>query len=289
MNILSLFDGIACFRVALEKQNIKIDKYYASEINPHAKHIANKNYPDIIQLGDINGWKSWNLNWKSIDIIGGGSPCQGFSRAGKRLNFDDPRSKLFFVYIDILNYIKQVNPKVLFLLENVKMKKECIDILTEYLQTQPIEINSNAVSAQNRPRMYWTNIQGIELPINKNIIIADILDRNDFDFTSTRFLEFKNFYTIPRAKDNKLINGSYNRIWKVNSYCGALSVCNIPKIGFEKCGNIYSRKITINEAEKFQTLPVNYTKGIKEIERYKCIGNGWTVDIISHILSYIKI
>ena len=106
MRILSLFDGIACGRVALERAGIKVDKYYASEIDKYAIQVATSNYPDIIELGDINNWQDWEIEWNKIDLIIGGSPCQGFSMAGKMLNFNDNRSKLFFVYVDILNYVK---------------------------------------------------------------------------------------------------------------------------------------------------------------------------------------
>lgn len=147
MNALSLFDGISCGRVALERAGITIDNYYASEIDKGAIAISNKNYPDIIRLGSVEDWKSWGIDLSKIDLLIGGSPCQGFSVAGKQLNFDDPRSKLFFEYVDILNAIREKNPNVKFLLENVKMKKEYSDIITKYLGVKPIEINSSLVSA----------------------------------------------------------------------------------------------------------------------------------------------
>ena len=131
MNVLSLFDGISCGRVALERAGIKVDKYFASEIDENAIAISEKNYKDIIRLGDVTKWREWDL--PKIDLVIGGSPCQGFSRAGKCLNFEDPRSKLFFEYVDILNDIRKKNPDVLFLLENVKMKNEWSDIISEHL------------------------------------------------------------------------------------------------------------------------------------------------------------
>lgn len=288
MNILSLFDGISCCRVALERANIQVDKYYASEIDKYAIQVAQHNYPDTIQLGDINNWRNWKIDWASIDLVAGGSPCQGFSNAGKGLNFDDPRSALFFVFVDILNHIRNVNPNVKFLLENVKMKKEWLDIISKWLNVEPVEINSSLVSAQNRPRVYWTNIDVWKLPDNKGIKIKDIVENADVENVYNEFKEFTNFYTVPRAKDGKLINGSYNRIWKTNTHCGALSVCNIPRIGCNVFGKIYCRKITVTEAEKLQTLPLGYTSCIKESERFKCIGNGWTVDVIAHIFSFLK-
>lgn len=183
MNILSLFDGTSAGRLAAERANIKVDKYYASEIDKYAIAVSKKNYPDIIHLGDIENYKNWNLDFGKIDLLIGGSPCQGFSIAGKQLNFEDPRSKLFFKYVEILNKIREENPSVLFLLENVKMKKEYKDTISRYLGVEPIEINSNLVSAQNRKRLYWTNIQNIEQPKDKGIMLKDIVhEKADLDF-----------------------------------------------------------------------------------------------------------
>lgn len=174
MNILSLFDGISCGRVALERANIRVGKYYASEIDKYATQISNKNYPDIIRLGDINQWRSWAIDWQSIDLVLAGSPCQGFSFAGKQLAFDDPRSKLFFVFVDILNHIRAVNPKVKFLLENVRMKKACQQIITDTLGVDSMLINSSLVSAQDRKRLYWFNWNA-EQPEDKGILLKDII------------------------------------------------------------------------------------------------------------------
>lgn len=176
MIALSLFDGISCGKVAFERAGIKIDKYYASEIDPYVIKVSKKNHPDIIHLGDVTKWREWDIPWEKIDILIGGSPCQGFSVAGKRLNFDDPRSKLFFEYVDILNHIKKLNPNVKFLLENVKMKKEWQDIISSYLSVEPIEINSALVSAQQRKRLYWMNIEGVSQPEDKGILLKDILE-----------------------------------------------------------------------------------------------------------------
>ena len=154
INVLSLFDGISCGQVALERAGIKVDKYYASEIDKNVIKVTQHNYPNTIQLGDVSSWKEWNIDWSSIDLVMGGSPCQGFSNAGKGLNFEDPRSILFFVFVDILNHIKKLNPNVKFLLENVKMKKEWKDIISSFMGVEPVFINSALVSAQNRQRLY---------------------------------------------------------------------------------------------------------------------------------------
>ena len=171
MNVLSLFDGISCGQVALERTNIRVDKYFSSEIDSHTIKIAQKNYPDTIQMGDVKQVRSKNL--PKIDLLIGGSPCQGFSFSGKQLNFKDPRSKLFFEFVRLL---KECKPRY-FLLENVRMKKEFKDVISKQLGVQPIEINSALVSAQQRKRLYWTNIQGITQPEDKKIYLKDIIQK----------------------------------------------------------------------------------------------------------------
>lgn len=188
MKVLSLFDGMSCGQIALKQLGIIPERYYASEVDKHAIKQTQLNFPDTIQLGDVTKWKDWGIDWQSIDLILAGSPCQGFSFAGKQLAFDDPRSKLFFVFIDILNHIRSLNPDVLFLLENVNMKKSHMRIISEYCGVFPVNINSNLVSAQNRDRWYWTNIRtkqvglfgevyvDIPQPGDKGIFLRDILE-----------------------------------------------------------------------------------------------------------------
>lgn len=174
INVLSLFDGISCGRVALRRAGIPVNKYYASEIDKYAIMITQNNFPDTVQLGDVTKWEDWDIDWGSIDLLIGGSPCQGFSFAGKQLNFNDPRSKLFFDYVNILNHIQKHNPNVKFLVENVKMKQEFQDIFSNMLGVQPVEINSALLSAQNRKRLYWTNWE-FSQPEDKHIILKDIV------------------------------------------------------------------------------------------------------------------
>lgn len=311
MKVLSLFDGISCGKLALERAGIKIDAYYASEIDPNAIAISEKNHKDIIRLGDVTGWRGWNL--PKIDLIIGGSPCQGFSRAGKCLNFDDPRSKLFFEYVDILNSVKESNPEVLFLLENVKMKNEWKDVISKSLGVQPIEINSKLVSGQNRSRLYWTNIPGVQLPKDKKINLADILDR----FELREYIEYEGIKFDPSisqqarylvknvdgeirisqstkcgyivAKNNDGINLSFptsksrrGRVIKGKSSTLDCA-CNICVL---QDGVI--RRFTIREMERLQTLPEGYTEGASKLIAQKAIGNGWTVDVIAHIFTHIK-
>ena len=172
MNVLSLFDGMSCGRIALERLGIQVDNYYASEIDKYAIQVSQANYPDIIQVGDVTELDTSTL--PKIDLIMGGSPCQGFSFAGKQLAFDDPRSALFFEFV---RCVEELKPKY-FLLENVRMKKEYLDVISEYMGVEPIMINSALVSAQNRVRYYWTNIPGIEQPEDRGMVLRDILETN---------------------------------------------------------------------------------------------------------------
>lgn len=157
MNVLSLFDGMSCGQIALRELGIKVDNYFASEIDRHAIAQTQLNFPDTTQLGSVTDVRAKDL--PKIDLLIGGSLCQGFSFAGKQLNFNDPRSSLFFEYVRILNEIREINPNVIFLLENVRMKREYEDIITDFLGVRPVLINSARVSAQNRVRLYWSNIR----------------------------------------------------------------------------------------------------------------------------------
>jgi len=169
MNVLSLFDGMSCGMMALQRAGIKVDNYYSSEIDKYAMTVSAANYPEIIQVGDITKLDLSTL--PKIDLVMGGSPCQGFSVAGKGLAFDDPRSALFFEFVKC---VKELNPKY-FLLENVNMKKEWLGVITDYMGVEGIKINSALVSAQNRNRWYWSNIPGIEQPEDRGIVLRDIL------------------------------------------------------------------------------------------------------------------
>lgn len=188
MVILSLFDGMSCGQIALKELGIKIDKYFASEIDKHAIAQTQLNFPKTIQLGSVTEVKATDL--PPIDLLIGGSPCQGFSFAGKQLNFSDPRSVLFFEYVRILKETREINPNVLFLLENVRMKRQFEAVISEQLGLQPVMINSALVSAQNRVRLYWTNIRtrkeglfselytDIPQPKDKGLLLQDILEPN---------------------------------------------------------------------------------------------------------------
>ena len=280
MNVLSLFDGMSCGQIALERANIKTDNYFASEIDKYAIKITQKNYPNTIQLGDVTKWREWDL--PKIDMIIGGSPCQGFSNAGQGLNFEDPRSKLFFEFVDILKFYK---PKY-FLLENVRMKKEWKDIISDYLNVDPIMINSSLVSAQNRKRFYWTNIEKVEQPSDKNIYWKDIqeINANNVFYYTEQSLQFLN--NKKRAKKYfryRITDKIKMQMLEASHYKG---YSNQRCFGIEDIKG--DRYISPIECERLQTVPDNYTEGVSKMQRYKMLGNGWTVDIIAHIFSYLS-
>lgn len=280
MIVLSLFDGISCGQVALERAGIKVDAYLASEIDKYAIQITQKNYPNAIQLGDIKEIDGTCL--PPIDLLMGGSPCQGFSFAGKQLNFNDPRSYLFFEFVRLLH---ECRPKW-FLLENVRMKKEYQDVISNVLGVEPILINSALVSAQNRNRLYWTNIPNIEQPKDKKIYFCDILEENANCFYYTN----ESFNWLFKSEKRKNKYKQYSK--KTKEKMQMIEASHYKGYSNQRCFGIEDKRgvryISIVECERLQTLPDNYTEGISNTQRYKCIGNGWTVDIIAHILKGIK-
>ena len=259
MNVLSLFDGMSCGRIALDKAGIKVDKYYASEIDKYAIQVAKANYPDTIHLGDVRDISAASLG--SIDLLIGGSACQGFSFAGKRLNFDDPRSQLFFEYVRLL---KELKPTY-FLLENVRMSKECELIITEMLGVEPVAINSNLVSAHNRHRLYWTNIP-FDVPADKGIMLKDILEDGIVD----------------RDKSH-CIDANYFKGGNLKSYFEK----HRRQLVFTDHTYTEYRKLTPLECERLQTVPEGYTNHVSNTQRYRMLGNGWTVDVVSRIFKSI--
>ena len=260
MNVLSLFDGMACGRIALERCGYKVDRYFASEIDKYAMRVAKANYPDIEHLGDVRSVETDNL--PDIDLLIGGSPCQGFSFAGRHLNFEDQRSRLFFEYVRIL---EETQPRY-FLLENVRMSKESERVISEFLDCEPITINSNLVSAQNRHRLYWTNISVDGLPDDKGIKLADIIESGNVD----------------RDKAH-CIDANYWKGGNLKSYFEK----NRRQLVFGESVDDY-RKLTPIECERLQTVPDNYTAHVSNTQRYKMLGNGWTVDVVAHILKNME-
>ena len=293
MNVLSLFDGMSCGQIALNRCGINYDTYYASEVDKYAIQISEKNYPNTIQLGDITKIKGSYL--PKIDLLFGGSPCQSFSRSGDGSGFDG-KSKLFWEYVRVL---KEVNPTH-FLLENVVMKKEWEKIITDALGVEPVLIDSKFFSAQKRQRLYWTNINFNKNISDRNINILDILQPNGEE---------------KMINNHPVVIGHHNGIFKiknatkqgyllaVNGDCVNLEVPNSKtrrgRVSNGKTNTLNTacnygvvvndsiRELNIVEYERLQTLPDNYTQGVSDNQRKKMIGNGWTVDVISYIFSHI--
>lgn len=357
MKVLSLFDGMSCTQIALKNLGIKVDTYYASEIDKYGIQIAQKNFPDTIQLGDVKDIKGKDL--PEIDLIVAGSPCQGFSFAGKQLAFDDPRSALFFEFVRIL---KEVKPKY-FLLENVRMKKEFQAVISEQVSNiypectngglfgiEPILINSALLSAQNRNRLYWTNIPGIEQPDDLGIVLRDVLEvdthekptkNTERNLKHTKFPDEKSLtctatmykgagnngmtlvpletYNTPKQVGTAADIKGYDIIKRVYSEDGKSPTLTTmggghrePKVAVSKIRDksktvrsggrlsydrhewdsvdeLHWRKLTPLECERLQTVPDNYTEGVSNTQRYKMLGNGFTVKVIEHILKNMEV
>lgn len=284
-NVLSAFDGMSCGQIALNKAGISYDNYYASEIDKYAIEVTQYNYPNTIQLGDIT---KININeLPTIDLLIGGSPCQGFSFAGKQLNFEDPRSKLFFEFVRL---IKECKPKY-FLLENVKMKKEHEQVITKYLGVEPILINSALLTAHNRPRLYWTNIPNVGQPNDNGIYFEQIRDLQieNYEYISeekTINREYKKNY-LQYDINGKGHGSQDQRAYYLKGKHGCLDTGASGKAKvLENDGRV--RKITRNEAERLQGVPDNYTTPVSKAQALKMLGNGWTVDVIAFIFNQLK-
>jgi DNA (cytosine-5)-methyltransferase 1/DNA (cytosine-5)-methyltransferase 3A len=314
MNILSLFDGMSCGQIALNRIGITEYTYYASEIDKYAIQVTQANYPNTIQLGDVTKWKEWDIDFSTIDLINAGFPCQAWSLAGKQLGDKDPRGMLFWVMLDIIKHVKQLNPDVKFLMENVKMKKEFEQYITYHTEKELGEINkhlinSALVSAQNRQRYYWTNISNIILPEDRKIMLKDIIESDFVDRDKSHCLDanyfkggnLKSYFEKHRrqlvfSKDllchigNADLNGneSIKRVYSAEGKCPTLTTMGgghrEPKI---ITSDTTWRKLTPLECERLQTVPDNYTRHVSNSQRYKMLGNGWTVDVISGIFKNI--
>lgn len=311
MNVLSLFDGMSCGQVALNRIGITPTKYYASEIDKHAIKVAQHNFPNTIQLGDVNLWESWDMDWKSIDLLMGGFPCQAFSLSGKRLAFDDPRGKLFFECVKILNHIRKHNPNVKFLFENVQMKNEHLEAINNLIGIKPMLINSKLLAAQSRPRNYWFNWE-VSLPEDKNIVLKDILEDSvdeKFFINDCRNVDYPPYPAsiVGRRINSKGVREDYNKnvpitqclqVKNSNDKTGTLTtvqkdnvIAYYPSgryVGIYDRNDIAVRILTPLEYERLQTLDEGYTDVVSNNQRYKMLGNGWTVDVISHILTPLK-
>lgn len=359
LTVLSLFDGMSCGQLALQRAGIKVKQYYAAEIDKYAIQVTQKNFPDTIQLGDVT--KVFAKDLPKIDLIIGGSPCQGFSFAGKMLNFNDERSKLFFEFVRL---VKECNPKFFFL-ENVKMKQEHELVISQYMKVAPIEINSSLLSAQNRQRLYWTNINqksyglfddmftDIPQPKDRLIKLKDILEESVSDkyilsdlaiakikrrnWSVPRFEPEKTGAILPKNNSGQLSVDSGTTLIRCVAMRGrnpdnptsrkaglpteqhlepridnktncltSVQKDNLLEImdkspclhGFEHGTNGQFnkslanggmiRRLTELECERLQTVPDNYTDCVSSTQRYKMLGNGWTVDVIAYIFGFMK-
>jgi len=300
MRVLSLFDGISCARVALERAGIEVQTYYASEIDKHAIAVSKKNYPDIVQLGSVVGLTPP----EDINLLIGGSPCQDLSIAKKdRKGLDGDRSGLFWEYVRIKDECKPTY----FILENVaSMPKKDRDIITTTLGVQPVLFNASLVSAQSRKRLFWTNLK-FELPEDRGILLKDIL-QPDAEVDERMVVDGKAFCltaSYQGAIESNSVKRRQRTMVKVghigNSDAQANRVydpfgksCTLSALGgglgaktglYQTTDRI--RKLTPIECERLQCLPDNYTEGIAKTHRYKCLGNAFNVDVVSHILSVL--
>jgi DNA (cytosine-5)-methyltransferase 3A len=301
MNVLSLFDGMSCGQIALNRANIQYNNYFASEIDKNAIKVTQHNYPNTVQLGDVT---KIEFIASKIDLLIGGSPCQSFSFAGKQLNFEDSRGKLFFEFVRLKN---ELQPKY-FLLENVVMKKEYQDVITQYLGVEPIKINSSLVSAQNRVRLYWTNIPNVKEPEDRNISLSDILeDDSIINPGAIRGRRLNKATIIGRRLNSDGKRKDYDKDVPITQ-CLEVRATNINKsnclttvdkdnvlttMPIGRHPNAFKDKLpfryyTLKEYERLQTIPEGYTNIVSTSQAKKMIGNGWTVDVIAHIFSYLK-
>lgn len=327
ITVLSLFDGMSCGRIALDKLGIKVKDYYASEIDKYAIQVSNHNYPEIIHIGDVTkvSYKDGVLTTENgeyivgkIDLLIAGSPCQGFSLVGKQLAFDDDRSKLYFEFERIKN---ETAPQH-WLLENVKMRQEFKDIISSRLRCCATKINSELVTAQRRPRLYWSSLGMIRQPTKIDIFLKDILQHS---VDSKYFLseKAKRYVTSPKRLAKKFtsidgekalclmagyerLNGTFiadcngNRA-SINDCTtktgtllsryskGATSYGSTPFVMTRLDESLDIRRLTPVECERLQTVPDNYTACVADTHRYKMLGNGWTVDVIAHIFSQMNL
>ena len=278
--ILSLFDGISGTQVALDRLGVKVGKYYASEIDRFAMSITHKNFPKTEMLYDINNWQDWNIDWASIDLVVGGFPCQSWSVAGLGLGDKDKRGMLFWTMLDVMKKVLANNPQAKFLMENVWMKKEFEEYITFHTEealgkVNKHLINSALVSAQNRKRFYWTNIEGIEQPEDQGLVLADILMDGHVDRDKSHCLDANYF----KGGNPKSYFGKSRRQLVFDR------PCELKDFDSKSLIPTY-RTLRPCECEALQTFPIGYTEGISNSQRYRCLGNSFTVSVVSHILNY---
>jgi site-specific DNA-cytosine methylase len=288
INVLSLFDGMSCGMIALERSGIKVNNYYASEIDKYAIKVSQSNYPEIVRVGDVTkiSYKDGTLSTEfgnfqvgKVDLLIGGSPCQSISNLGNGLGLDG-KSGLFYHYLRLKDEIQPTK----FVLENVVGNKKAIDIISEQVNQLQILIDSNLVSGANRKRYYWTDIEGVEQPPNKHIMLKDILTDSD---DKSKSLSDGRLKWLMSEKGQATVKKKYASIDPIKAGCltarsDASWNCNYVT------RNGVLTKLSCEEYEILQTVPVGYTSCVSDSQRYKMLGNGWTVDVISHIFNNLK-
>ena len=329
VNVLSLFDGMSCGRIALDRANIPVEKYYASEIDKYATTVSEANYPDIIRMGDVTKWEDWDIDWSSIDLVLAGFPCQSWSLAGKQLGDKDERGMLFWVALDVISKVLEHNPNAKYLLENVKMKREFEGYITHHTEQALGEvhktlINSSLLSAQNRQRYYWTNFP-VSQPEDKGVVLSDIIEDGVVDRDksycidanyykggnpsqyfnkSRRQLVFcgamRGRYVVDgKRQDHKQLTAGLTKQRievRYDEKTNALTTVgkdNVVVYGADgtphyDLSEITYRKLTPVECERLQTISDGYSAHVSNTQRYKMMGNAWTVDVIAHILRGLR-
>ena len=283
MNVLSLFNGMSTGHTALDNVGIKVGKYYSSEIKLEAIKLTQHHYPNTIQVGDVTKWNEWDIDWKSINMVLSGSPCQDLSIAGKRAGLEGERSSLFWVFLDILNHIKKLNPDVLFLQENVgSAPKKDVGVMSRALGVYPVRINSSLVTAQMRDRYYWSNIRtapdgffgdiGTDIPEPKDrkIFLKDIITSGSVN---------NDKHTCLNTSSGTWSNVNQESLIHRNNTTGMITL--IEEEGYVR---------TVNKVEmcRLQGFPDDWCDILSYREAGSLLGDGWTLPIIEHIFSYIK-
>lgn len=286
MNVLSLFDGMSCGQIDLNRIGVSYDQYFASEINSHAITVTQANYPNTVQLGDVTKWREWDL--PPVTLLLAGSPCQGFSFASRnRVNLADPRSKLFWEFVDVLSECK---PQY-FLLENVLMDAASENVITQTLDIDPIEIDSARVSAQSRKRLYWTNIPIEGLPPNLGLTCGDVLDL-DIERVIYPKEKIKTYWHTPNYLQYDVSGKGYKsqgfRAYYLHRKHGTLPSSRPGNKGQVLLPNGDIAFLPAEDWEILQTVPPRYTDYVTETQRLHMLGNGWTVDVIAWILRFMN-
>ncbi len=267
MKALSLFNGISALHLALDKAEIKVSQVYYAEIDKYANKITEQHYPDDVALGDVTKWREWDIDWSDIGLVGAGFPCQAWSVAGKQLGDKDERGMLFWTTLEIIAHVLKHNPSAKFLMENVKMKKDFEQYITHHTEqalghVEKTLINSALLSAQNRQRYYWTNFE-VTQPDDNGVLLKDIIE-SDF---------------VDRDK-SYCIDANYHKGGNLDQYFNK----SRRQLVFKDSTFSDFRKLTPLECERLQTFPDNWTDCVSNTQRYKSLGNAWTVDVIVHIL-----